>query len=44
MLLQEIWDLHFDPAINIIDVYVGRIRRKIDSGQAVKLSLSWMRF
>ena len=37
MLLQEIWDLHFDPATNIIDVYVGRIRRKIDSGQAYPL-------
>ena len=33
MLLQEIWDLHFDPTTNIIDVYVGRIRRKIDNGQ-----------
>jgi two-component system, OmpR family, response regulator len=33
MLLQEIWDLHFDPTTNIIDVYVGRIRRKIDGGQ-----------
>jgi two-component system OmpR family response regulator len=37
MLLQEIWDLHFDPTTNIIDVYVGRIRRKIDSGQAYPL-------
>jgi two-component system OmpR family response regulator len=37
MLLQEIWDLHFDPTTNIIDVYVGRIRRKIDSSQAYPL-------
>jgi two-component system, OmpR family, response regulator len=37
MLLQEIWDLHFDPTTNIIDVYVGRVRRKIDSGQAYPL-------
>ena len=37
MLLQEIWDLHFDPATNVIDVYVGRVRRKIDSGQAYPL-------
>ena len=37
MLLQEIWDLHFDPTTNIIDVYVGRIRRKIDTGQAYPL-------
>jgi len=37
MLLQHIWDLHFDPTTNIIDVYVGRVRRKIDSQQACPL-------
>lgn len=37
MLLQHVWDLHFDPMTNVIDVYVGRIRRKIDSGQAYPL-------
>jgi two-component system OmpR family response regulator len=37
MLLQQVWDLHFDPTTNIIDVYVGRVRRKIDSGQAYPL-------
>ena len=30
MLLQQVWDLHFDPTTNIIDVYVGRVRRKVD--------------
>src|SRR6185312_10516761 len=25
MLLQHVWDLHFDPSTNIIDVYVGRL-------------------
>ena len=34
MLLQHVWDLHFDPMTNVIDVYVGRLRRKIDIGQA----------
>jgi two-component system OmpR family response regulator len=34
MLLQHVWDLHFDPMTNIIDVYVGRLRRKVDSGGA----------
>ena len=33
MLLQHVWDLHFDPMTNVIDVYVGRVRRKIDSSQ-----------
>src|SRR5215813_7794501 len=37
MLLQHIWDLHFDPTTNIIDVYVGRVRRKVDSQQAYPL-------
>jgi two-component system OmpR family response regulator len=33
MLLQHVWDLHFDPTTNIIDVYVGRVRRKVDGRQ-----------
>jgi two-component system OmpR family response regulator len=37
MLLQHVWDLHFDPSTNIIDVYVGRIRRKVDDQQAYPL-------
>ena len=37
MLLQHVWDLHFDPSTNVIDVYFGRVRRKIDSGQAYPL-------
>jgi two-component system, OmpR family, response regulator len=37
MLLQHVWDLHFDPMTNIIDVYVGRVRRKIEAGQAYPL-------
>ncbi|WP_315751005.1 MULTISPECIES: response regulator transcription factor [unclassified Bradyrhizobium] len=37
MLLRHVWDLHFDPSTNIIDVYVGRIRRKVDDAQAYPL-------
>ena len=37
MLLQHVWDLHFDPSTNIIDVYVGRVRRKVDDHQAYPL-------
>ena len=37
MLLQHVWDLHFDPTTNIIDVYVGRVRRKVDGQQAYPL-------
>jgi len=37
MLLQHVWDLHFDPMTNVIDVYVGRLRRKVDGGGAYPL-------
>jgi two-component system OmpR family response regulator len=37
MLLQHVWDLHFDTTTNIIDVYVGRVRRKVDSPQSYPL-------
>jgi two-component system, OmpR family, response regulator len=37
LLLQHVWDLHFDPTTNIIDVYVGRVRRKVDGQQAYPL-------
>jgi two-component system OmpR family response regulator len=37
MLLQHVWDLHFDPMTNIIDVYVGRVRRKVDGQQPYPL-------
>ena len=37
MLLQNVWDLHFNPTMNIIDVYVGRVRSKIDNAFAYPL-------
>ena len=30
MLLENVWDYHFDPQTNIIDVHVSRLRGKID--------------
>ena len=30
MLLEHVWDLHFDPSTNIIDVHISNVRRKID--------------
>ena len=32
MLLEAVWDYHFDPQTNVIDVHVSRLRRKIDRG------------
>jgi len=37
MLLLLVWDIHFDPTTNIIDVFVGRVRRKVDGQQAYPL-------
>ena len=37
MLLEKVWDYHFDPGSNLIDVYVGKLREKIDGGFDVKL-------
>ena len=37
MLLEHVWDVHFDTMTNIIDVYVGRVRRKVDAAQAYPL-------
>ena len=32
MLLESVWDYHFDPQTNVIDVHISRLRRKIDKG------------
>jgi two-component system OmpR family response regulator len=34
MLLEEVWDYHFDPQTNVIDVHISRLRQKIDKGFA----------
>jgi two-component system OmpR family response regulator len=34
MLLERVWDYHFDPQTNVIDVHVSRLRQKIDKGFA----------
>ena len=37
MLLREIWNMNFDPQTNVIDVNIGRLRRKLEEGAAVPL-------
>lgn len=32
MLLEKVWDYHFDPQTNVIDVHMSRLRAKIDKG------------
>ena len=32
MLLENVWDYHFDPQTNVVDVHVSRLRQQIDAG------------
>ena len=32
MLLEQVWDFHFDPQTNVIDTQISRLRAKIDKG------------
>ena len=32
MLLERVWDYHFDPGTNVVDVHIGRLRRKLEEG------------
>jgi two-component system OmpR family response regulator len=37
MLLENVWDFHFDPKTNIVETHVSRLRTKVDRGRAVAL-------
>ncbi len=37
MLLEGVWDYHFDPQTNVIDVHVSRLRQKVDKPYPVAL-------
>ena len=37
MLLEHVWDYHFDPQTNIIDQHVSRLRQKVDRGHDMPL-------
>ncbi len=37
MLLENVWDYHFDPETNVVDVHVSRLRGKIDKGYDLML-------
>jgi DNA-binding response OmpR family regulator len=36
-LIQRVWEYHFDPGTNLVDVYIQRLRRKVDDGEAARL-------
>ena len=37
LLLEGVWEYHFDPGTNVIDVHVSRLRKKVDEGHEVAL-------
>ena len=37
LITEYVWDYHFDPGTNIVDVVINRLRKKIDQGSRVKL-------
>lgn len=37
MLLEQVWDYHFDPQTNVIDVHISRLRQKIDRDFTIPL-------
>ncbi|HEX9611737.1 MAG TPA: response regulator transcription factor [Gemmatimonadales bacterium] len=36
-LLEKVWDMHFDPESNVVDVHVGNLRRKLREATGVEL-------
>jgi DNA-binding response OmpR family regulator len=36
-ITEHVWDYHFDTGTNVVDVYIQRLRRKVDDGHDVKL-------
>jgi len=37
MLLENVWDLHFDPRTNIVETHISRLRGKVDRGHGAEL-------
>jgi two-component system OmpR family response regulator len=37
MLLEHVWDIHFDPRTNIVETHISRLRSKVDKGFGVEL-------
>ena len=37
MMIEKVWNLHFDPGSNVVDVHIGRLRRKLEDGFATPI-------
>ncbi len=36
-IIERVWEYHFDPGTNLVDVYIQRLRRKVDDGENLKM-------
>ena len=36
-IIERVWEYHFDPGTNLVDVYIQRLRRKVDDGEEWKM-------
>ena len=36
-IVEHVWDCHFDSETNLVEVYINRLRKKLEPGQSVKL-------
>ena len=36
-IIERVWEYHFDPGTNLVDVYIQRLRRKVDDNEETKL-------
>ena len=37
MLLENVWDFHFDPRTNIVETHISRLRSKLNAGGGIEL-------
>jgi len=37
MLLERVWDIHFDPRTNVVETHISRLRSKVDRGFGAEL-------
>ncbi len=43
-IVEHVWDYHFDSETNLVEVYINRLRQKIDQGRGTKLIRTIHRF
>jgi DNA-binding response OmpR family regulator len=36
-ICEQVWDYNFDPGTNLVEVYIQRLRKKVDGASSVKL-------